>query len=103
MHVAGTKQENSRRSSPGAAITCGRCYFMSDVAFTFTTSCRIGDIAGQRGGDKAAELLQQGLHLTLHGCGGGLVLIFSHRLQQLVKTSIGVVKVQVAEDAGQCS
>ena len=97
------KQENSRRSPPDAAITCGRRYFMSNVVFTFTTSCRIGDIAGQRSGDKVMELLQQSLHLTLHGCGGGLALIFSHRLQQLVKASVGVAKVQVAEDASQCS
>ena len=60
------KQENSRRSLPGTAINCGRCYFVSDVVFTFTTSYRIGDIAGQRSGDKATKLLQQGLHLTLH-------------------------------------
>ena len=101
MHVAGTKWENSRGSLPGTAITRGRCYFVSNVVFTFTTSCRIGDIAGQRSGHKATELLQQGLHLTLHGCSGGLVLVFSHRLQQLVKASAGVAKVQVAEDASQ--
>ena len=101
MHVAGTKHEKTRRSPPRAAITCGRCYFVSDVVFTFTTSCRIGDIAGQRSGDKAAELLQQGLHLTLHGC--GCAVIISHGFQQLVKTSVGVAEVQMAEDASQCS
>ena len=101
MHVAGTKQEGSRRSPPDAAITYGRSYLVSDVVFTFTTSRRIGDIAGQRSGDKAVELLQQGLHLTLHSCGGGFAVIFSHRLQQLVKASVGVAKVQVAKDASQ--
>ena len=100
MHVSRTTQESSCRSPLDAAITCRRRHFVSNVVFAFTTSCRIGNIAGQRSGDKATKLLQQGLHLTLHGCGGGLALIFSHRLQQLVKASVGVAKVQVAEDAG---
>ena len=57
MHVAGTKRENNHGSLLGTAITCGRCYFVSNVVFTFTTSCRTGDIAGKRSGDKTAELL----------------------------------------------
>ena len=75
---------------------------MGDVVFTFITSCRIGGIAGQGCGGKAVELLEQGLHLTLHGCGGGCVVIISHRLQQLVKTSVGVAEVQMAEYSSPC-
>ena len=103
MHVAGMKQEGSRRSPPDATITCGRSYLVSDVVFTLTTSRRIGDITRKRRGDKAMKLFQQGLHLTMHSCGGSLVLVFSHRLQQLIKASVGVMKVQVAEDVSQCS
>ena len=53
----------------------------------------IGGIAGRRREDEATELLQQGLHLTLHGCGGSRAVFISYRLQQLVKTSVGVTKV----------
>ena len=74
---------------------------MSNFVFTFTTSCKVDDIAGQRSEDKAAEIPQQGPHLILHGHGSRLALIFSYRLQQLVKASVGVAKVQVAKDASQ--
>ena len=94
--------KNSRGSPLDIAVACGRCSPVSNFVFTFTTSCKVDDIAGQRSRDKAAELLQQGLHLTFYGCGGGLALIFSHRLQQLVKASVGVAEVQMAEDASQC-
>lgn len=74
---------------------------MGDDVFTFATSRRIRGITRQRIRDKAAKLPQQSLHLTLNGCGGGLVEVFSHRLQQLVKLDIGVAEVQMAEDAGK--
>ena len=102
MHVAGTKQESSHRSPLDAAITCGRRYLVSNVVSAFSTSCRIGDITRQRSGDKGAEPLQQGLHLTLYSC-GGCAKIIGHGLQQLVKASVGVAKVQGAEDGIQCS
>ena len=81
MHITGTKQESSRRSPLDTAITCRRCSSPGNVAFTCTTSRRIGGIAGQGCGGKAAELLQQGLHLTFHGCGGGRTMFISYRLQ----------------------
>ena len=82
---------NSRRSPLDVAIACGRCSPVDNDVLTFTTSCRIGGVAGQRSGDKAAELPRQSLHLTLIGCDGGLVEIFSHRLQQLVKVCDSVL------------
>ena len=72
---------------------------MGDDVFTFATSRRIRGITRERIGDKVAELPQQSLHLTLNGCGGGLIEIFSHRLQQVVKLGVGVAEVQMAEDA----
>ena len=95
--------KNSRRSPLDIAIACGRCSPVGNVVLTFTTNRRIGGIARQRGADKAAKLPQQGLHLTLYSCGGGFAVIYSHRLQQFVKASIGVAEVQMAEDASQCS
>ena len=91
---------NGRRSPLDVAVACGRCSPVSNFVFTFTTICKVDD-AGQRSGDKAAEPPQQGPHLILHGRGSRLALIFSYRLQQLVKASVGVAKVQVAKDASQ--
>ena len=91
---------NSRGSPLDVAIACGRRSPMSGFVFTFTTSRKVDD-ARQRSGDKAAEPPQQGPHLILHGRGSRLALIFSYRLQQLVKASVGVAKVQVAKDASQ--
>ena len=103
MHIAGMKQERSRRSPLDTTIACRRCSSLGSVVFTYTTSCRIGGIAGRRSEDEAAELLQQGLHLTFHDCGGGRTMFISYRLQQLVETSIGVAKVQMAKDTRQRS
>ena len=91
--------KNGRGSPLDVAVARGRCSLVSNLVFTFTTSCKVDDIAGQRSEDKAAELPQQGPHLILNGHGSRLTLIFSYRLQQLVKASVGVAKVQVAEDA----
>ena len=95
--------KNSRRSPLDIAVVCGRCSPVGNDVLTFITSRMIRGVARQRIGDKAAEPPQQGLHLTLYSCGGGFVVIFSHRLQQLVKASVGVAEVQMAEDASQCS
>ena len=92
--------KNGRGSPLNVAVACGRRPLVS--GFVFTTSCKVDDIAGQRSEDKSAELPQQGPHLILHGRSSRLVLIFSYRLQQLVKASVGVAKVQVAKDASQC-
>jgi len=85
--------KNSRRSPLDIAIARGRSSLVGNDVLTFTTSRRIRGVARQRIGDKAAEPPQQGLHLTLYSRGGGFAVIFSHRLQQLVKTSVGVAKV----------
>ena len=103
MHIAGMKQESSRRSPLDTTIACKRCSSLGSVVFTCTASCRIGGIAGRGREDEAAELLQQGLHLTFHGCGGSRAVFISYRLQQLVETSVGVTKVQMAEDTRQRS
>ena len=76
---------------------------MGNDVLTFTTSRRTRGVARQRIGDKSTEPPQQGLHLTLYIRGGGFAVVFSHRLQQLVKAGIGVAEVQMAEDASQCS
>ena len=94
--------KNGRGSPLDVAVACGRCSLVSNFVFTFTTSCKVDNIAGRRSGEKAAELPQQGPHLTLHGRGGRLVLIFSYRLHQLIKAGVGVSEVQMAEDASQC-
>ena len=90
--------KNGRGSPLDVAVACGRRSLVS--GFVFTTSRKVDD-ARQRSGDKAAEPPQQGPHLILHGRGSRLALIFSYRLQQLVKASVGVAKVQVAKDASQ--
>ena len=92
--------KNGRRSPLDAVVACGRRSPVSGFVFTFTTSRKVDD-ARQRSGDEAAEPPWQGPHLILHGRGSRLVLIFSYRLQQLVKASVGVAKVQVAKDASQ--
>ena len=91
-------QERNRKNGRGSHLDVALVsnYFV----FTFTTSRKVDD-AGQRNGDKAAEPPQQGPHLILHGRGSRLALIFSYSLQQLVKASVGVAKVQVAKDASQ--
>ena len=90
MHAAVMKQESSRRSPLDTAITRRRCSSLGGVAFACTVSRghRIGGIAGRGREDEAAELLQQGLHLAFDGYGGSHAVFISHRLQQLVKTSI---------------
>ena len=95
--------KNGRGSPLDVAVACERCSPVKNFVFTFTTSCKVDDIAGQRSEDKSAELPQQGPHLILHSRGSRLALIFSYRLQQLVKASVGVAKVQMAEDTRQCS
>ena len=88
------KQERSRQQvipSPlDTAITHKRCSFLGSIAFTCTV--------GQRRESEAAKLLQQGLHLALHGGGSSRTMLLIYRLQQLVKAGGGIAKVKVAED-----
>ena len=80
VHVARMKQKSSRKSPLDTADTCKRCPLLGSVAFT--------GITGLGRGGKG-------------WCGGSRAVFISYTLQQLVKTSAGVVKVQVAEDPCQ--
>ena len=93
------------KSSLDTVVARKGCSFLGGIAFTCTTSrgCRISSTTGRRRRSEGAELLQQGLHLTLHGCGCGCAVLVIHRLQQLVKTGCGIAKMEVAEDTHQRS
>ena len=90
MHVAGIKQERSRRSSLNTIDARERNSSLDGVAVVLATgrSCRSGDAFGRRRGSEAAELLQHGLHLTFNGCGGSRAVFISYRLQQLDRKSV---------------
>ena len=90
-------------SALGAAITREERSFIDGVAATRAVrrSHRAGGTVSRGCRVDGEELLQQGLHLALHGFGSSYTAPFVHGLEQDTEVSIRVAKMNVAEDARQ--
>ena len=70
-----------RERLPTGGVTVGRVVGLGR---------RIGGAIGLRCRLDGEELLQQGLHLALHGCGSSYTSLLLHGLEQLTEVGVGV-------------
>ena len=111
MFQESSQESKTRRSaiihqqaySSALGAVAKKCLSVGSIAIArvIGPSRGIGGAVGWRCRVDGEELLQQGLHLALHGLGSSYAALLIHKLEQDTKVSIGIMKEKVAEDVRQ--
>ena len=91
-----TKKKHHYRA-PSSALATADAHLWSPVIHDVTITLAIGPSRGTNG----EELVQQGLHRTLHGVSNSGVGVGVHGLEQGSEVEAGILEIRVAEGARQ--